>query len=144
MDLTMKVKQTPFPPEHPEAEFRTLIFDSVISYKTFTDNKRTWKAEASLLKRSSNLDLQGMFIYETFRHNMNIVSEVKYGSDRKISTTVFWSRPKQTLEEIKLHVNISAPTFTPMIVKIEIVEKQSKAYIVRNWNNVVINAQKKC
>lgn len=130
MDLTFKLKQAPFPPEHPEAAFRTLTFDSIISYKTFTDNKRTWTAEASLVKASSNLDLRGSLIYETFRHNVNIISEVKYGNDKTVSMTVLWSKPKQTLEEIKLHVNVSAPAFAPLILSIEIVETQSKAYMV--------------
>lgn len=130
MDLTMKLKQAPFPPEHPEAEFRTLTFESVISYKTFTDTKRTWEASASLLKRSNNLDLNAKIIYEVFRHNVNVISEVKYGEDKKLLMTVLWSRPKQTLEDIKLFLNITAPTFTPMVVKVGVLEKQAKSYMV--------------
>lgn len=130
MDLTVKLKQAPFPPEHPEAEFRTLTFESVISYKTFADNKRTWEARASVFKRSSNLDLSGMIIYETFRHNVNVISEVKYGENKKILMTVLWSRPKQSLEDIKLYLNISASPFIPMVVKVDILEKQPNTYMV--------------
>lgn len=130
MDLSIKLTQSPFPDTHPEGLFRKLTFDSLISYKTYTDNKRTWEAKASLYKMSSNLEMEGMFIYETFRHNINIISQLKYGSDKSISSTVLWSRPKQTLEDIKLHVNVSVPSFTPMVVKVGILEKQSKSFIV--------------
>lgn len=130
MDLTLKLKQAPFPPEHPEAAFRTLTFESVISYKTFTDTKRTWEARASLLKRSSNLDLNAMIVYEVFRHNVNVISEIKYGNDKKLLMSVLWSRPKQTLEDIKLFLNITAPSFKPMVLKVGILEKQPKSYMV--------------
>lgn len=130
MDLNIKLKQSPLPPEHPEAEFRTLTFDALISHKTFTDNKRTWEAKATLLKRSSNLDLKGGIIYETFKHSTNVISELKYGDNKEIVMTVHWSRPKQTLENIKLHVNVTASSFTPMVMKIEILEKQPNAFMV--------------
>lgn len=130
MDLTIKLVQSPLPELHPEAEFRKLTFDSIISYKTYTDNKRTWEARASLVKRSSNLAIDGTLIYEVFSHNINVISELKYGNDKSISMASLWSRPKQTLEDIKFHVNVSVPSFTPMIIRVGILEKETKSFIV--------------
>lgn len=136
MDLQVKLKQNPLTEDHPEANYKTLNFELLISYKTFTDNKCTLTAEASVGRKSTGLDLKGEFMYETVRHNINAVGIVKYGDNKEVSVTVFWSRPRSTLEQIRTHINITVPSFTPMILKLAIEEKEPKYYMVSLYCNI--------
>nr|XP_023014254.1 uncharacterized protein LOC111504019 [Leptinotarsa decemlineata] len=129
-DLTIKLHQNPLPNNHPEADFKTLKFELLLSSKVFTDNKRIFRAVSTLNRKSSNLDLKGEFIYETFRQNITTALLVKYGKNKEVSVTIFWSHPRTALEQIKTHVNVTIPSFTPMILKLEIVEKSRKDYMI--------------
>lgn len=130
MDLVVKLNQSPVAPDHPEADFQTLKFDLLFSYKAFTDNKRTLKLVTAVNRKSNNLALKGEFIYESYRHDLNIAALVKYGDNKEIVATIFWSHPRSTLEQIKTHINITIPSFTPMILKVDIEEKHPKDYMV--------------
>ncbi|VEN60493.1 unnamed protein product, partial [Callosobruchus maculatus] len=130
MDLSLKLKQNPLTEDHPDADHHTLNFDVLLSYKSFTDNKRVFKAVSSLNRKSTNLDLKGELVYEAFRHDVNAVAVVKYGGNKQVSVTVFWSHPRSALEQIKTHVNITIPSFTPMILKLDVNEKQPNDYMV--------------
>ncbi|KAJ8964440.1 hypothetical protein NQ314_004909, partial [Rhamnusium bicolor] len=130
MDLTVKLNQNPLPANHPEADFQNLQFDLIFSYKSFSDNKRTLKVLAAVSRKSSNLALKGEFICESFRHDVNMAVLVKYGNNKEVSITVFWSHPRSTLEQIKTHINVTIPSFTPMILKVEVEEKHPKDYMI--------------
>ncbi|CAG9816912.1 unnamed protein product [Phaedon cochleariae] len=135
MDLKIKVRQNPLRPNHPDADKRTLNFDLLLSYKSFIDNKRLFKAVTSLSRQSSNLALKGEFIYETFRYDVNMAASVSYGKNKEISTTVYWSHPRSTLEQFHTHINITIPSFTPMVVKLDVEEKIPKEYTI-DFNGV--------
>ncbi|KAJ8968085.1 hypothetical protein NQ317_002630 [Molorchus minor] len=130
MDLTVKLLQNPLSEDHPEADFQTLRFNLLYSYKTYSDNKRTVTVIAGVSRKSTNLALKSEFIYETYRHDINLAAVVKYGNNKQVSMTFYWSYPRTTLEQIKAHVNITIPSFTPMVLKVDIEEKTPKDYIV--------------
>ncbi|XP_018566495.1 uncharacterized protein LOC108907336 [Anoplophora glabripennis] len=129
MDLIIKLIQNPVA-DQPDADIQTLKFDLLFSYKSFTDNKRTLKLVTGLSRKSSNLALKGEFIYESFRHDVNIAALVKYGDNKEVAVTIFWSHPRLTLEQIKTHINITIPSFTPMILKLDVQEKHPKDFMI--------------
>ncbi|KAG5880871.1 hypothetical protein JTB14_004019 [Gonioctena quinquepunctata] len=132
-DITFKVHQNPLSKDDPDADFETLKFELLLSSKIYSDSKRQFKVVSILSKKASNLDLKGEFIYETFRHNITTAFLVKYGKNKEVSVTIFWSHPRTALEQIKTHVNVTIPSFTPMILKLDITEKAKKDYMIDFW-----------
>ncbi|KAL1492708.1 hypothetical protein ABEB36_010924 [Hypothenemus hampei] len=120
--------QNPLPLNDPKSDFESLKFDFIFSHKAFTDSKQTIEASASVKRNSTNLDLKGKLLYETFNADINFEALVNYAKNKQTSLTVFWSHPRTTLEEIKAHVNLTIPSFTPVILKVEINEIHSKEY----------------
>lgn len=130
MELKVSLIQNPLPLNDPNSDFESLKFDFIFSHKAFTDSKQTIKAIATVKRKSSNLDMKGMLLYESINSDLNLECSVKYGNNKEVFINVFWSHPRTTLEEIKAHVNITVPSFTPMTLKVEISEKQSRDYKV--------------
>ncbi|XP_050313934.1 apolipophorins [Anthonomus grandis grandis] len=128
MEFKVGLIQNPLPPNDPNSDFESLKFDFLFSHKAFTDAKQTIKAVANVKRISSNLDLKGSLFYETINSNTNMECIVNYGHNKQVSLAAFYSHPRTTLEEIKAYVNISVPTFVPMLLKVEVSEKQSKNY----------------
>ncbi|KAJ8914493.1 hypothetical protein NQ315_002765 [Exocentrus adspersus] len=127
MDLAIKLNQSPTS-QSSNLEKENLEFDLLFSYKAFTDNKRTLRLVAALNKESSDIHLKGEFTYEHFLYDINIAALVKYGDNKDVSVTMFWSHPRSTMEQIKTHINVTIPSFTPMIFNLDIEEKHPKYY----------------
>ncbi|KAF7269539.1 hypothetical protein GWI33_017432 [Rhynchophorus ferrugineus] len=128
MEFKMGLIQNPLPLSDPKADNENLKFDFIFSHKAFTDTKHTIKASASLQRKSSKLDMKGAISLESINSDINVECVVNYGNNKQVSVTAFWSHPRTTLEEIKARINITVPSFTAMILKVEILETQSKNY----------------
>ncbi|KAH1029523.1 hypothetical protein HUJ05_002749, partial [Dendroctonus ponderosae] len=128
MEFKVGLIQNPLPLNDPNSDFESLKFDFVFSHKAFSDSRQTIKAIANVKRKSSNLDMKGLLLYESINSDFNLECSVNYGKDKQVSVTIFWSHPRTTLEEIKAHINITVPTFTPMAVKVEISEIHSRDY----------------
>ncbi|XP_060537065.1 uncharacterized protein LOC132708634 isoform X2 [Cylas formicarius] len=128
MEFKIGLIQNPLPLNDPNSELESLKFDFIFSHKSFADSKQTIRAAADIKRKSSNLDLKGMILYESINADVNVECVINYGNNKQISATVFWSHPRATLEEIRAHVNLTLPTFSPMLLSIEISEKMSRDY----------------
>ncbi|CAG9760350.1 unnamed protein product [Ceutorhynchus assimilis] len=128
LEFNVDLIQNPLPLNDTNSDFESLKFDFKFSHKAFTDNKQTIKAISTVKRKSSNLDMKGIFFYETANFDVNMECAVNYGDNKQAAVTIFWSHPRTTMEEIKAHLNITVPTFTPMILKVEISEMQNRDY----------------
>ncbi|XP_030755989.1 uncharacterized protein LOC115882214 [Sitophilus oryzae] len=128
MEFKVALIQFPVPLNDPNLDFESLKFDFMFSHKAFTDSKHTIKALATVSRKSTNLDMKGTILFETINADLNVECIVNYGNNKQVAITVFWSHPRTTLEEIKAYINITVPNFTPMVIKLDISEKQSKDY----------------
>ncbi|XP_066155546.1 uncharacterized protein Apoltp [Euwallacea fornicatus] len=128
MEFKVGLIQNPLPLNDPKSDSESLKFDFIFSHKAFSDSRQTIKAVANVKRKSSDLDLKGLLLYESINSDINLECGVNYGKNKQASVTVFWSHPRTTLEEIKAHINLTIPTFTPMTLKVEISELQSREY----------------
>lgn len=135
MEFKVGLIQNPLPANDPNSDFESLKFNFVFSHKAFSDSRQTIKAIANVKRKSSNLDMKGLLLYESINSDFNLECNVNYGKNKQVSVTIFWSHPRTTLEEIKAHINITVPTFTPMAVKVEISELHNRDYKVSYKNN---------
>lgn len=131
MDLVFKLHQNPSPHEHPEADYYTFKFETVASQMTLSNGIRRFSIETLVARKSSNLGLKGTFTYETHRSEMNSMLVVKYGENKEVSATIYYSHPRKTLTEINTHINVTIPSFTPMILALDIMEQHPHDYKVR-------------
>ncbi|CAH1158795.1 unnamed protein product [Phyllotreta striolata] len=130
LDLVFKLHQNPFPHETSGSDYNTFKFETTASHVILIDGKRTFTVETSIARKSSNLNLKGKFIYEVYRSQMNGALIVNYGDNKEVSATVYWFHPRKALAEISTHINVTIPAFTPMIVRLDILEKRYRDYSI--------------
>ncbi|XP_072402619.1 uncharacterized protein Apoltp isoform X1 [Diabrotica undecimpunctata] len=129
-DLVFKLYQSPLPRNHPDAEDKMFKFEILASHSFLVDGRRKLRIETSINRKSSNLGLRGEFTYETYRHDVSSALVIQYGQNKELSITTFWSHPRTNFEHIKTHINITIPSFTPMILRLEVLEKQPKDFMI--------------
>ncbi|XP_056647213.1 uncharacterized protein LOC130451874 [Diorhabda sublineata] len=129
-DFSFKLYQSPLPKSNPNADDNTLKFEILASYSLLSDGRKKFQIETSVNRRSNNLELRGKLTYETYRYDITSVLLIQYGQNKEVSITIFWSHPRSSLEQIKTHVNVTIPSFTPMILRLQITEKQPKDYMI--------------
>lgn len=135
IDLNVLLKQNPLPEGHPDAQKLTLTFEWLTSYKFFVDSKRTFETGVRIQRPSSNLNISSKFNYQTIGSDINVLFFVKYGNNKEIAITGFWSHPRTTLEQIKAYLNVTVPSFVPMLVKIEVQEQMNDDWKVQQRTN---------
>uniref|UniRef100_A0A6P7GJY7 Uncharacterized protein LOC114337760 n=1 Tax=Diabrotica virgifera virgifera TaxID=50390 RepID=A0A6P7GJY7_DIAVI len=129
-DLVFKLYQSPLPKSHPDAEDKMFKFETVASHSFLVDGRRKLRVDTSIIRKSSNLGLRGEFTYETYRSDVSSALVIQYGKNKEVSITTFWSHPRSNLEQIKTHINVTIPSFTPMILRLEVLEKQPKDFMI--------------
>lgn len=125
-DLT----SSPLEKSHPNAELEKLTVEWLFSYKSLPDSTRTLNTILSVNKQSSGLNLKGEFTVQMKNPNVDVLLVIKYGEDKEVSVSVFWSHPRTTLEHMEGRINITVPSFTPMILEGKLQEKVASQYIV--------------
>ncbi|KAJ3640007.1 hypothetical protein Zmor_003331 [Zophobas morio] len=120
----------PLEKNHPEAELHKLKLEWLFSYKSLLDSTRTFNTILSVSKQSTGLNLKGEFTVEVKNPNVDVLMVIKYGNDKEVSVAVFWSHPRTQLEHMEGRINITVPSFTPMILEGKLQEKVASQYIV--------------
>ncbi|KYB29704.1 hypothetical protein TcasGA2_TC031518 [Tribolium castaneum] len=125
-DLT----SSPLEKNHPDAELHKLSVEWFFSYKSLPDGTRTLNTILSVGKQSTGLNLKGKFNVVVKNPTVDVLLVIKYGNDKEVSVTMFWSHPRTTLEQMEGRINITIPSFTPMILQGKLQEKVASDYIV--------------
>lgn len=125
---------SPLAKDHPEAEakkltLRVLVVHSMQEYKTRIT------ASAALKRPSTELDMGLDMMYEGSGPDTNVLVKVKYAKEKEVSVNVFWSHPRNALEHIEGRLNVTIPTFKPMVVEGKLHENKSSVYIVSSHIN---------
>lgn len=84
----------------------------------------------SVARKSTDLDLRGQFTVEAKNPTVDALFVIKYGDDKEVSVSVFWSYPRTTLTQMEGRINVTVPTFSSMILQGKLEEKAASDYIV--------------
>lgn len=131
MEFKVGLIQNPLPLNDPKSDSESLKFDFIFSHKAFTDSRQTIRAIANVKRKSSDLDLKGLLLYESINSDIKLEGSVNYAKNKQASVTAFWSHPRTTLEYIKADLNVTLPTFTPMTLSVEVNEVHNREYKVK-------------
>lgn len=131
MEFKVGLIQNPLPLNDPKSDSESLKFDFIFSHKAFTDSRQTIRAVANVKRKSSDLDLKGLLLYESINSDIKLEGSVNYAKNKQASVKAFWSHPRTTLEYIKGDLNITLPTFTPMTLSVEVNEVHNREYKVK-------------
>lgn len=108
---------------------KKITVDSFVSYRTYM-NSTKFQAMASLTRPQSNLDLKGQLSCDVNGHDLNVNTLVRYAKNKEILLSMFWSHPRQALEYIEGRLNLTVPSFNPMILQGKLREKTDNNYLV--------------
>ncbi|KAK9890371.1 hypothetical protein WA026_010464 [Henosepilachna vigintioctopunctata] len=97
--------------------------------KSLDDSTRNIHTIVTFVKPTKNIDLNADFKFESKAPNTNLALIVDYGKDKQFSSTIFWYHNKKILEDVKLVVNVTVPTFHPMLASFKLHEKSPSLYI---------------
>lgn len=92
-------------------------------------------ASAILKRPSTELDMGLEMMYETSGPDTNTLVKVKYATEKEVSVGVFWSHPRTALEHLEGRLNITIPTFKPMVVEGKLHENKTSVYVVSSHIN---------
>lgn len=123
------MNSTPLPKGHPEAEARKLTLQTLIIH-SIQDYKTRLTLSAALKRSVTDLDMGLDVMYETSGPDNNGMVKVKYAREKEVSVSIFWSHPRTTLEHIEGRLNITIPTFKPMVIEGKLHENKTSVYIV--------------
>lgn len=93
-------------------------------------NTTNLKINAALKRPISNIDLETKLRYESTRHDKNMKVSIHYAKDKDIIVTIYWYHPRHALKKIEGFLNVTIPTFKPMILDGKLREKGFDDYIV--------------
>lgn len=99
------------------------------------DYKTRITASAILKKPVTDLDMGLEMMYESSGPDTSGLVKVKYATEKEVSVSVFWSHPRTTLEHIEGRLNITIPTFKPMVIEGKLHENKTSVYIVSSHIN---------
>lgn len=100
--------------------------------KSLDDGTRLINTILLFSKPAKNIDVNADFKYHSKGPNTNLDLIVDYAKDKRFSSTVFWYHNKRPLLDFKLDLNVTVPTFHPMIANFKLHEKQASHYDVSN------------
>ncbi|KAL3290379.1 hypothetical protein HHI36_023721 [Cryptolaemus montrouzieri] len=114
---------------HKDDAMKWTNFGLLIIAKSVNSTK-TIHTIVSLEKSSKNIDINADFKYESKAPNTNVGLVVDYGKNKQFSTSIFLHNNQKPLQDFKLQVNVSVPTFHPMLASFKLHEKQLSHYNV--------------
>ncbi|CAH0561935.1 unnamed protein product [Brassicogethes aeneus] len=127
VELNVTLDQNPLTESHPDAAKQTLKFKLSFSYK-FIDSKRSLSTEVTVVRPSSNLNLKGSIFYQQMGDHFNCKLSVN-SNNKEVAVSLAFSHPRTTLEQIKADLNITVPSYKPMILIFELEEKLPRDYV---------------
>ncbi|KRT82860.1 hypothetical protein AMK59_3749 [Oryctes borbonicus] len=104
-------------------------FKAFLAHRTLV-NATKLQVDASLTKPSSGLDLKTALVYERMGYWVDTKALIRYNTGKEIMIQAFWSYPKQVLDDIEARLNITVPSYTPMILKVKVKEQNFHNYAI--------------
>lgn len=93
-------------------------------------NATNLKISALIKRLISSIDLEMKLRYDSTRHDKNMKVSIHYAKDKDIIVTIYWYNPRHTLKKIEGFLNVTIPTFKPMILGGKLKEKNLDDYSV--------------
>lgn len=133
-EFKFEVNSSPLPKDHPEAEAKKLTLRVMVVH-SMQDYKTRITTSAVLKRPSTDLEMGLETMYEASGPDTNALIRVKYATEKEVSVSVFWSHPRTTLEHMEGRLNITIPTFKPMVIEGKLHENKTSVYIVSSHIN---------
>lgn len=111
-------------------------FKAFLAHRTLV-NATKLQIDASLTKPTSGLDLKTALVCERMGHWVDTKALIRYNTGKEILMQAFWSHPKQPLDDIEARLNITVPSYTPMVLKVKVKEQNINNYAVSFHINFV-------
>lgn len=87
-------------------------------------------AALSIKRPISNIDIETQLFYDITRHDKNVRVSIHYGKEKDIVVTLYWYHPRFNLERIEGSLNVTIPTFSPMLLEGKLIEKNTDDFTV--------------
>lgn len=100
-----------------------------LAHRTLANSTKL-QLDTSLTKPALGWDLKAGLIYERVGHWVDTRALIRYNTGKEILIQAFWSNPKQVLDDIEARLNITIPSYTPMILKVKLKEQNVHNYAV--------------
>lgn len=89
----------------------------------------TW---ISVTKKNKQLDWKIQFTFDQSGPSSNVLAIVRYAKDKTISVSLYVSMPSISHTHIESKLNVTIPSFSPMILEAKILEALTNEYDVSN------------
>lgn len=93
-------------------------------------NSTKFNAVVALKRPINNIDVGAQLFYDVTRHDVNAMISARYAKEKDITATIFWYHPRQALEYMEGRLNVTIPSFKPLILHGKLKEKRKDDYIV--------------
>lgn len=127
--MKFEVNSSPLPKENPEAEAKKLTLQVMVMH-SMQDYKTRITASIVLKRPFTDLNMGLETMYESNGPDTNAFVKVKYATEKEVFVSVFWSHPRTALQHIEGRLNITIPTFKPMVIEGKLHENKTSVYIV--------------
>lgn len=99
-------------------------------YQKMTHSGARFNVSASAIKPASDIDLRAEASYEFNGPNTDVALLLRYATDKDIAVTIFCNHPRGTFEHFEGRLNITVPSFSPMVLEGKLHEKYASDYDV--------------
>lgn len=106
-----------------------LTMNVFLTYRSLKNGTR-FKASASLFREKTELDVKALLSYAQMGYGTDVTALVRTGRDKDVIISVYWYHPRQMLELYEGRLNVTIPTFKPMVLEGKLKEKNSGDYTV--------------
>lgn len=127
---------SPYLKEAIEDDKQKLSVDLFFIYQR-RSNTTNLKVNAGIKRPISNIDLETKLLYKATGHDKNMKISIHYAKDKDIIVTIYWYYPRHALKRIEGFLNVTIPTFKPLILDGKLREKIFDEYVVSICTNFI-------